>query len=165
MRRHWKTIVVLAVVAALGLSVVAVAWGAGTGRSGVRRTAACRTLMSNPQAVKEMRGLRAEHQRDMRAWYGKYGADPSSAEAQATLQTLRQSHWNDMKALFKKFGMKVPAGASAGACGGPGGMMGVGGSCGGGGCGGQGGATGAQGTGHGSGMMGSGGGMMGGQSY
>ncbi|MEI6725755.1 MAG: hypothetical protein WCN81_05995 [Actinomycetes bacterium] len=165
MRRHWKTIGVLAIVAVLGLSVVAVAWGAGTGRSGARRTAACRTLMGNPQAVKEMGTLRAEHQKDMRAWYGKYGADPSSTEARAAMQTLRQSHWNDMKALFKKYGIKVPAGAGAGACGGPGGMMGAGGSCGGGGCGGQGVGTDAQGAGYGFGMMGSGGGMMGGQSY
>jgi len=165
MGRHWKMIVVLAIVAALGLSVVAVAWGAGTARGGARRTAACRTLMSNPQAFKEMRALRADHQKDMRAWYSKYGADPSSAEAQAALQTLRQSHWSDMKALFKKYGVTAPASAGAGVCGGSGGMMDAGGSCVGGGCGGQGGGAGAQGTGYGSGMMGSGGGMMGGLSY
>lgn len=112
-----------------------------------------------------MRSLRVEHQKDMHAWYGKYGADTSSDEAQAALQTLRQSHRNDMKALFRKYGIKVPAGAGVSACGDPGGMMGGGGSCGGGGCGGQSGGTGAQGAGYGSGMMGSGGGMMGGQSY
>ena len=153
---------VLTIVAVLGLSVVAVAWGAGTGRSGARRAAACRTLMSNPQAAGEMRALRVEHLKDMRAWQGKYGSDPSSAEAQATLQTLRQSHWTDMRALFKKYGIKVRAGAGAGACGSCGGMMDAGASCGGV-CGCQGDGTGAQGTG--AGMMGSGGGMMGGQSY
>jgi hypothetical protein len=163
MRRHWKVVVVLAAVVALGLSVVAVAWGAGTARSAAHRTAACRTLMSNPQAVRDIRALRAEHQNDMRAWYGKYGADPSSSEAQAALQTLRQSHWSDMSALFKKYGIKPPAGAGPRACGGSGGMMGAGGSCGGGGCGGQG--TGAHGSEYGSGMMSSGAGMMGGQSY
>jgi hypothetical protein len=170
MRRHWKAIAVVAAVVALGLSVVAVAWGAGAARSGAHRTGACRSLMSHPQAVKEMRALRAEHQKDMQAWYDRYGSDPSSAEARAALRTLRQAHWNVMKALFQKYGVNVRGGAGPGACGRSSGMTGAGGACDGGGCGGLAGA--AQGAGYGggmmgsgNGMMGSGGGMMGGPSY
>ena len=90
MRRHWKMIVIVAVVGVLALSAAAVALGAGPakwrpgGGSG-----ACRTLMSNPKALKAMQDLRVEHQEDMQAWSGVYGADPSSAEAQAALQALR----------------------------------------------------------------------------
>ena len=83
--------------------------------------------MSNPKALRAMQELRVEHQKDMQAWSAQYGADPSSAEAQAALQKLREEHWNDMRALFKKFGVKVPgtarswrhdAGLGAGGCGG-----------------------------------------------
>jgi hypothetical protein len=167
MRRHWKVIVVLAAIGALGLSVVGVAWGSGTARSHTRLAGACRTLMTNPQAVKEMRALRADHQKDMQAWFAQFGSDPKSAAAKTALQKLRQSHWADMKALFEKYGVKVPLGGTgARACGGSSGMMGAGGSCGGGGCGGLGSASGStQGTGYGQGMMGAGGGMMGGLSY
>ena len=105
--------------------------------------------MSNPEAVKAMQELRAEHQNEMQDWAARYGSDPSSAEAQSALQKLRQEHWSDMQKLFKKLGVKAPATAGPGS-----GMMrgagGCGGACGSG-------ATGsAQGAGYGSGMMGSG---------
>ena len=150
MRRHWKTIALVAVVAAVALSVVAVAYGAT--RTTTRRAAgngACSALMNNPKALKAMQSLRAEHQKDMQAWNEQYGSDPSSAEAQAALQTLREEHWNDMRELFKKLGIKAPAGAGPG-----GGMMRGAGGCGGA-CGGAGASgAGSQGTGYGGGMMG-----------
>jgi hypothetical protein len=155
-RRHWKTMLLVGVVAAIALSVVAVAYGATTKQS-VRRSAragACGSLMSNPQALKDMQALRAEHQADMQAWSDQYGADPSSAEAQAALQNLRQEHWTDMRDLFKKYGIAVPQGAGPGSGQGGGGC---GGACG------AGASSGSQGTGYG--MMGSGGMMGGGQSY
>ena len=157
MRRHWKTIAVVAAVAVIGLSVVAVAYGA-TRSTTTRRAAgnaACGTLMGNPKAVRAMQALRTEHQADMQAWYEQYGSDPQSAEAQAALQQLRDEHWNDMRDLFKKFGIKAPARPGQG-----GGMMGGSGGCGGA-CGGTGASGAGQGTGYGGGMMGSGGGMMG----
>jgi hypothetical protein len=144
-----------AVVAAVALSVVAVAYGTTrqTQKSSARG-GACGVLMSNPQALQEMQALRVEHQQEMQAWSDQFGSDPSGAEAQTALQTLRQEHWNDMRELFKKYGITPPkgsgpgAGQKSGACGG---------ACGG--------AGGTQGTGCGNGMMGSGGGMMGGGSY
>jgi hypothetical protein len=150
-------------VAAVALSVVAVAYGAtrqspATGRA--TRSGACGALMSNPKALKAMQALRVEHQKDVQAWNAQYGANPTSAEAQAALQTLREEHWNDVRDLFRQFGIKVPAtvgsggmmgGASAGGCGGA--------------CGSAGAAGAGQGTGYGGGMMGSGGGMMGGSTY
>ncbi|MGE5229030.1 MAG: hypothetical protein ACM3MJ_04835 [Deltaproteobacteria bacterium] len=152
MRRHWKRIATVAVVAAVALSVVAVAYGATRTQSERQApgSAACGVLMNDPEALDAMQALRAEHQKEMQAWYGQYGSDPSSADAQAALQKLREEHWSDMRGLFEKFGIDVPDGA------GPGGMMGRGGGCGGG-CGG---AGAGQGAGYG-GMMGSGGGMMG----
>ena len=167
MRNRWKTIVIAVTVAAIGLSLVAVAYGATkTTRAGKSR-GACATLMTNPQAVKDMQALRAEHQKEMRAWWDKYGSDPNSAAAQAAMQALRTEHWNDMKALFEKYGVAVPANAGPGTCGGGGnGMMG------GGGCGGAGGGAGCAGPGSagtgnggGSGMVGGGNGMMGGTTY
>ena len=86
--------------------------------------------MSNPDAVKAMQTLRAEHRQDMQAWWQKYGSDPTSATAQKALQQLRQEHWNDMQQLFKKFGITVPQNGAQGAYGpgmmggGYGGMMG-----------------------------------------
>jgi hypothetical protein len=155
-RRHWKTALLVGIVAAVALSVVAVAYGA-TAKQKVQRGArggSCGALMSNPRALKEMQALRVEHQGDMQAWSEQYGADPSSAEAQAALQTLRQEHWNDMRDLFKKYGIAVLQGA------GPGSGQGSGGC--GGGCG-AGSSGGSQGAGYG--MMGSGGMMGGGWSY
>jgi len=138
----------VAVVAAVALSVVAVAYGATRTQTERRATGngACGVLMSNPEALDAMQALRAEHQKERQAWYGLYGSDPSSADAQAALQELREEHWSDMRGLFEELGIEAPDGA------GPGGMMGSG--CGGG-CGGAG-----QGAGYG-GMMGSGSGMMG----
>jgi hypothetical protein len=157
-------IVIVAVVAVLGLSVVAVASGAAKVKNPFRGRGACGKLMSNPKAVAAMRALRNQHRQDMRAWYDKYGAIPTSTEAQTALKTLRQEHWNDMKALFKQFGIQVPKGVGAGICGGQGGMMGGGGN---GPCGGSAGGAGCAGPGSGTGNQGSGygGGMMGGASY
>ena len=175
MRKHWKTILIAAVVAVVGLSVVAAAYGATKSGSGKRARSfagACTQLLKNPQAVKDMQALRAEHQKEMQDWSTKYGSDPTSADAQAALKALRAEHWNDMKALFEKYGVKLPANAGPGSLGGYG-MMGSGG-CGGAGCGqagvgcgglGQGGTTGAGMMGGGSGMMGGGTGMMGGYTY
>jgi hypothetical protein len=167
LRNRWKTIVIAVTVAAIGLSLVAVAYGATkTTRAGKSR-GACATLMTNPQAVKDMQALRAEHQKDMQAWWDKYGSDPNSAEAQAAMKALRTEHWNDMKALFAKYGVALPANAGPGTCGGGGnGMMGgggCGGAAGGAGCAGPG--TGGSNTGAGYGMMGGGTGMMGGTTY
>ncbi len=53
-RRHWKTMVITVVVAVLGLSVVAAAYGATkSGSSKKSRTfaAACAQLLKDPQAV------------------------------------------------------------------------------------------------------------------
>jgi len=161
-RRQWKTIAVLTAVAVVALTVVAVAYGATRAGGATQRakgSGACGALMSNPQALKAMQALRAEHQKDMQAWAAQYGGDPTGAEAQAALQKLREEHWNDMRLLFKQFGVKAPTTV------GPGGMMqdagagGCGGACG------SAGATGTgQGAGYGGGMMGSGG-MMGGGTY
>jgi hypothetical protein len=137
----------VAAVAAVALSVVAVAYGATRAQT-ARRAAgngACGVLMGNSEARDAMQALRAEHQKERQAWYEQYGSDPSSAAAQTALRKLREEHWNDMRGLFEKLGIEAPDGA------GPGGMMGRAGGCGGG-CGGAG--TGAgQGAGYG-GMMG-----------
>ena len=170
MKKNWKMIVILAVVAVVGLSVVAVASGAAKVKNPFRGRAACGKLMSDPKAVAAMQTLRGEHRQEMQAWYDKFSGDPASAEAKAALKTLRLEHWNDMKALFKQFGIKAPKGAGPGTGGGQGGMMGGGmmgnggnEACGGGGssgagCAGPGSGSGDQGTGY-------GGGMMGGASY
>jgi hypothetical protein len=174
-KKNWKMFVVVAAVAVIGLSVVAVASGAAKVKNPFRGRAACGQLMDNPKAVAAMQALRDEHRQEMQAWSDKYGTDPTGAEAQAALTKLRQAHWNDMKSLFKQFGVTVPKGAGPGVCGGQGGMMGGGGMmgsggsgpCGGGsgaGCASPGSATGNQGSGYGGGMMGNGG-MMGGASY
>ena len=170
MRKHWKMIVIAAAVAVVGLSVVAVASGAAKVKNPFRGRAACGQLMSNPKAAEAMRALRDEHRREMQAWYGKYGANPRSAEALAVLKALRTEHWNDMKALFEQFGIQVPKGTGPGACGGQGGMMGGAGMVGNGGngpCGGAGGGAGCAGPGSGTGNQGTGygGGMMGATSY
>jgi hypothetical protein len=144
----------VAVVAAVALSLVAVAYGA-TRTQTERRAAgngACGVLMNDPEALDAMQALRTEHLKERQAWYKQFGSDPSSAEAQTALQDLREEHWNDMRGLLEKLGVELPEGA------GPGGMMGSGGGCGGG-CGAAGAGAG-QGAGYG-GMMGSGGGMMG----
>jgi len=152
----------VAVVAALGLSVVAAAYGAtrsGTTKKARTVAGACQQLFKDPQAVEDMQALRARHQQDMQAWWDKYGDTPTSTDAVAALKALRTSHWNDMKALFEKYGVKLPANAGPGNLGGFG-MMG--GGCGGGGCGPGGGGCGGFGQ---SGNTGAGYGMMGGSTY
>jgi hypothetical protein len=158
-RRQWKSIAIVTAVAVIALSVVAVAYGATRTTWHAAGSNACDALMGNPKAVKAMQTLRAEHQKEMQAWNDQYGADPSSAEAQASLRQLREEHWNDMRGLLKKLGIKVPEGY------GPGRMMRGSGDCGGCGGAGSGSAAGVQGGGFGNGMMGSGNGMMGGWSY
>lgn len=157
MKRHWKTLVVIAAVAAATLSIAAVALGADTAPPVSRGAGgACGALMSDPEAVRAMQDLRAEHQQEMQAWFDKYGADPTSEKAQAALRDLRTEHWKDMKALFDKVGIKAPA------TGGPGRALRGAGGCGGA-CGGPAsGTSGSRGAGS---MMGSGGGMMGNWSY
>jgi hypothetical protein len=165
-RKHWKMLVIAAVVAALGLSVVAVAYGAtksGNNKRARTFAGACAQLFNDPQAVADMQALRVEHQGEMQDWWTKYGSNPADAEAQAALKKLRTEHWNDMKALFKKYGVKLPANAGPRSLGGYG-VMG-GGGCGGAGCGAGGvgcGQGGSAGTGYGA--MG-GYGMMGGSTY
>ncbi len=94
-------------------------------------------LLQDPQAREDMQSLREEHRDEMRAWWDKYGEDPSSDAAQKALGELRAEHADDMRALFEKYGVAPPAGLGeggrggsgfGGACGGPGGQ----------GCGGQG---------------------------
>jgi hypothetical protein len=168
-RKHWKTLAIAAVVAVLGLSVVAAAYGATKGSGSTKRTrtlaGACAQLFKNPQAVQDMQALRAEHQKEMQQWWATYGNGPTGADAQAALKELRAEHWNDMKALFDKYGVKLPANARPGNAGY--GMMGGGAGCGGAGCGAGGAGCGGFGqsgtTGTGYGMMG--GGMMGGTTY
>ena len=158
MRRYWKTFTMVAAVAAIALSIVAVAYGATRSQStsGDDRGGACGALTGDPEALTAMQDLRADHQKGMQAWFDLYGSDPSSAEAQAALQKQRAEHWNDMQILFKKLGITAPQGAGPGN-----GAGGCGGDCGGAGYG-QG-TT--QGSGYGGAMMGSGGGAMGGWSY
>jgi hypothetical protein len=158
-RKHWKTMVVAVVVAVLGLSVVAVAYGAtksGPGKKPRSFAAACAQLFKDPQAVADMQALRAEHQKEMQEWWAEYGGSPRSDDAVAALKALRVEHWTDMKALFGKYGVKLPANAGPNSLGGYG-MMG-GGGCGGGGCGPAGAGCGGLGQGAGGGF----GGMMGG---
>ena len=124
MKRHWKTLAVVAVVAAVALSVVAVAMGTTDPQPSAPASAGCAVLTSDPQAAKAMQDLRVEHQRDMQAWYERYDADSSSAEAQSALQKLREEHWNDMKALAERLGLAAPEssggirGTAGGGCGG-----------------------------------------------
>ena len=157
MRRHWKVIVIAALVAVAVLSAAAVALGSSTPKTAPAGRGTCADIMRSPAALKAMRALRAEHWKDMQAWRDKYGADPTSAEAQAALQALRRQHWNDMKALLQKYGVKVPSGAGPGGAASGAGCVGAGG----GGCGGvAGSATGAgagSSPGYGPGMMGGGG--------
>jgi len=147
-------IAIVAAVAVAGLSVVAVAAGATTIKNTFSGRGACSALTSDPEALKAMDALRTENRAEMQAWYAKYSADPTSAEAQAAHQRIREEHWSEMRALLEKYNVAIPEGAGPGS-GGQGGMMG-GGGCGGG-CGGAGGMMGNGG--------GNGGGMMSGASF
>lgn len=147
MRRHWKRLGMVVAIAAVALSIVAVAYGATQSqrRTGAAGAAACSSLMGNPEAVEAMQGLRAEHLKDVQAWREQYESTSRSAEARAALRNLREEHWSEMQELLKKFG--VTAGKRGGAGRGMMGGAGCGGGCGG---------SGAQGSGY---------GMMGGTSY
>jgi hypothetical protein len=70
----------------------------------------CNRLMSDPAAVKAMQPLHAEHVQDMQAWQKQYGADPTSAEAQADLKAMRKEHVREMRSTLKEQDIKVPAG-------------------------------------------------------
>jgi hypothetical protein len=159
-KRQWRTIAIVATVAAIALSVVAVAYGATRTSRDQDGDNACEALAGNAKALDAMRDIRAEHVEEMQAWNDTYGSDPTTAEAQSALQKLRAEHWNDMNELFKRFGVEPSAGA------GPGralrGSGGCGGTCGGAGTGSR---CDAQASDRGTGMMSSGDGMMGGWSY
>ncbi len=172
--RHWKVWTLIGgAVLIVGLLLFTTGAGAAT-RKAVPRLwgggGACRTLLGNEQAIKDMQALRAEHRKDMQAWWEKYGSDPNSVAAREALKQLRQEHWSDMQKLFKKYGITVPRNAGTVRPGMMGG--GFGGMMGGGGCGGRWNAEPAPssgatpgtsgGTSYGPGMMGGGyGGMMG----
>ncbi len=117
--RRWKVwMLVVGVTAVAGLLLFTTGAGAAT-RKAVPRLwggggGACRSLMGDPAAIKDMQALRAEHLKDMQAWSQKYGSDPTSSAAQQALAQLRQEHWNDMQQLFKKYGIKAPAAGAAG---------------------------------------------------
>jgi hypothetical protein len=142
--RRWKSLVVAAVVAVVGLAVVAAAVGQTGDRDVSPRRAACGALMGDPAALKAMRELRAEHRAELQAWRDKYGDDPGASDAKTALQKLREEHRRDMRALLERFGVEVPDGAGSGMMGGRG--AGCGSGCG---------AGGASGAGYG-GMMGAG---------
>jgi len=154
MKKHWKVVVVLAAVVAIGLSVAAVAWGAAGVGNPSRDGAACARLTDNPEALAAMQELREEHRQEMRAWLEKYGGDSSSAAAKKALQALRSEHWTERKALFEKLGIDVPEGFGPGVGGGRGGMLRGGAPCVGGGGGAGAGLGMGYGFGHGGGMMG-----------
>jgi len=135
MRGKMLWIGVAAVVVALSVATVAFATtqrstststqttSASLGTGGVRGV-----MMGSAVSVKDMRALHAEHQADMKAWFDKYGAAPSSAAARAALAKLRAEHWNDMRALLKKYSINAGTtsrGTMMGGSGaGHGGMMG-----------------------------------------
>jgi hypothetical protein len=153
-RGHWKRLIVLAVVGAVGLTVVAVAVGATRSQlAGFGEVAACGALMNDPEAAEAMSELRTEHRAEMQRWYEKYGSSRSSADARRALWRLRVEHRSDMRALLGQYGIEVREGRRSGG--------GQGGGCGGVGSGGC--AADAQGQAYGG--MGSGGGMMGGRGY
>ena len=66
-----------------------------------------RGMTGGSVTVKDMRGLHAEHQADMKAWFDKHGADSSTTAARAALAKLRAEHWNDMRRLLKKYGISA----------------------------------------------------------
>ncbi len=114
MRRRMLWIGVAAVVVALSAATVAFAASQRSTGSSTPARAATRTsvgfrgtMMGGPVTLKDMRALHAEHQADMKAWFDKYGADPSSAAARAALAKLRAEHWNDMRALMDKYGINA----------------------------------------------------------
>ena len=114
MRRRMLWIGVAAAVVALSAATVAFAATQRSTTSSTPSRAATTSsvgfrgaMMGGAVTVKDMRALHAEHQADMKAWFDKYGADPSSAAARPALAKLRVEHWNDMRALLKKYGINA----------------------------------------------------------
>jgi len=114
MRSRMLWIGVAAVVVALSAATVAFAATQRSTAGSAPTHAATPTLgslrgamMGGAVTVKDMRGLHAEHQADIQAWFDKYGADPSSAVARTALAKLRAEHWNDMRALLKNYGINA----------------------------------------------------------
>jgi len=113
MRRKMLWIGVAAVVVALSVATVAFAATQRSTTGSARANAATTSIgfrgamMGGAVTVKNMRALHAEHQADMKAWFDKYGADPSSAAARTALAKLRAEHWNDMRAQLKKYGINA----------------------------------------------------------
>ena len=98
-------------------------------------------LPEDPQAREDLAKLREEHRADMRAWWDKFGDEPTSDAARTAFDELRAEHADEMRALLEKYGIEAPDGLGRG---------GPSGGCGSGGCGGEG-------RGSGRGMMGDGG--------
>ena len=100
----------VAVVAAVALSVVAVAYGA-TRTQTERRAAgngACGVLMNDPVALDAMQALRAEHQKERQAWYELYGSDPSSAGAQLRFSSCAMSIGTTCAGCSRNSGSRFP---------------------------------------------------------
>lgn len=129
----------------VALGIVAAVAAVGVTRAGAMTThhrgataatggsAGCQRLMQDPKAMQVMHTLHADHQKDIQAWRDKYGANPSSPEAQQALTQLWREHNQEMRAAFEKAGIKVPAGVCtrkmmSAAVTGNGGMMGAGGT-------------------------------------
>jgi hypothetical protein len=94
----------------LALSVASVALAATKDDSSASpapqtRGAACGALLDDPAAADELQALCTEHRADMQAWFDAYGADRTSADAQAALAELRTEHRTDMQALLEKYGI------------------------------------------------------------
>ena len=128
MRRQWKMLAIVASMAVTGLVVVAGASAATDVATPPNTGGACAALTDDPQALEEMQALRTEKQQAWQAWFDKYGAERSSAEAQLAKQQLREQYQSDMTALLEKYGIEVPEGAGPGSGPGPragsgGGMM------------------------------------------
>ncbi len=130
MRRRMLWIGVAAVVVALSAATVAFAAtqrstaGSAPTRAATSTLGSFRgTMMGGTFTVKDMRALHAEHLADMKAWFDKYGADPSTAAARAAMAKLRAEHWNDMRALMKKYGVNLGTTGRGTTMGGAGGGM------------------------------------------
>ena len=82
------------------------------------------TMRGGAVTVKDMGALHSEHLADMKAWFDKYGADPSSVAARTAMAHLRAEHWNAMRELMKKYGINAGATGRGTMMGGYGGMMG-----------------------------------------
>lgn len=117
MRWSWRSVVVAGIAAALAVTAAAAVAAAAQGERPATSRSSCSRLMNDPAALKAMRELRGEHQRELRAWQARYGDDPGSAEAQRALQQLRSDHRSDMRALMERFGIRG-AQQGQGGCGG-----------------------------------------------